>query len=113
MTDQLPLLVVETSPKLAARQQAVHAALQAAGADGLESSEAGAIAHELKETKWAHSRDDRCVYCGKDGRAILLRLAELGLARYRSRLKVWQTVGVPQVDPEVRGMLRDDEELPF
>jgi hypothetical protein len=88
MSDQLT--IVETGPKLTPRQQAVHQALQAAGQDGLHADEAGAVAHEQKEGRWAHSRDERCQWCGKDGKQILHALRAKGLARYRSKLKAWQ-----------------------
>lgn len=80
--DQLALIPVQPKP-LTDRQQAVLDALTAAGQDGLDTDQAGAIAHELKEGRWAHGRDDRCAYCAQDGKQILQRLADLGHARYR------------------------------
>lgn len=85
MTDALQIFEPDTVHKLTDRQQAVHDALHRAGHDGLDTDQAGAIAHELKAGRWAHSRDDRCQFCGKDGKQILERLRHLGLARYRRR----------------------------
>jgi hypothetical protein len=90
MSEQLPLLALE--PKLTGRQRRVLDALLAAGQHGLHADEAGALAHEMKQGRWAHSSAERCVWCGGDGLAILRRLKDLGLARYRSRLKAWQAV---------------------
>jgi len=90
MNDQIPLVEVEAIPKLKPRQQVVLDALRRAGTDGLEPSEAGAHLHALKEGRWAHSAEERCVYCGRDGNAVLKRLRDLGLARYRGRMRVWQ-----------------------
>ena len=90
VTDQLPLVEVEGETRLTPRQQAVLQALKAAGWGGLRADEAGAIAHEMKEGRSQHGRDNRCDYCARDGRQILARLRDLGYARYRSKLKVWQ-----------------------
>jgi hypothetical protein len=82
MIEQLALLP-DAPARLTDRQAAVLHGLQAAGTDGLDTDQAGAIAHELKEGRWAHSRDARCAYCARDGKTILQRLAQLGHARYR------------------------------
>jgi hypothetical protein len=82
MSEQLALLP-PAQRRLTERQRAVRDALRAAGQDGLDADQAGAIAHTLKDGRWAHSKDERCRFCGKDGQAIMRRLAELGLARYR------------------------------
>lgn len=114
VTDQLELVPAPTTPKLTARQQAVLDALTAAGADGLEPSEAGAVLHALKEGRWAHSREERCEYCGRDGLAVLRRLRALGLSRYRAKTKVWTTTDAPAAETEWPcGMLRPEEALPF
>lgn len=114
VTDQLELVLAPATPKLTARQQTVLDALTAAGADGLEPSEAGAHLHALKEGRWAHSREQRCEWCPRDGLAVLRRLRALGLARYRAKTKVWTTMDAPAAEVEwPRGMLRPDEALPF
>lgn len=110
MSDQLALVdvpVVEKpkpAPKvrpLSDRQEAVLVAVAHAGHDGLSTDECGAIAHGLKEGRWAHGPDDRCLYCGRDGRAILLALHARGLVRYRAgKLKVWQLAELPRAEPE-------------
>jgi hypothetical protein len=92
VSEQLALLE-PAPPRLTERQRAVRDALQAAGQDGLDADQAGAIAHTLKEGRWAHSKDERCQFCGKDGQAILRRLAELGLARYRRADRARNTHG--------------------
>ena len=113
MTNQLPLVEVEGETRLTPRQQAVLQALKAAEWGGLRTDAAGAIAHEMKEGRWAHSRDTTCDYCARDGKQILARLRDLGFARYRSKLKVWQAVAAAR--PEVRSpaMLPDDQPLPY
>jgi hypothetical protein len=121
MPEQLALIPAEAKP-LTPRQQAVLEALIAAGQDGLDTDQAGAIAHELKEGRWAHSRDDRCSFCGKDGRQILERLAELGHARYRRANRarslpgVWLATDLSSVEAASdtpRGMLSDADPIPF
>lgn len=113
MTDQLALLEVPAAPKLTDQQSLVLRRLVEAGADGLEASEAGALAHSVMESRWRHSDQERCAYCGKRGLQILQRLKEIGLARYRGRMRVWQAADLPEAEVEVSGMLRDDEAIPF
>lgn len=101
--EPLQLFDVPASHHLTDRQQAVLNALRRAGQDGLHADECGAIAHELKQGRWAHTRDERCQFCGQDGMQILRRLRELGLVRYRAKLKAWVAVGIPESirnDPE-------------
>lgn len=93
MTEQLALIPAAPRP-LTDRQAAVLQALHAAGTDGLDTDAAGAIAHTLKAGRWAHPADQRCLYCGKDGRAILARLAELGHCRYRRANRAKSLPGV-------------------
>lgn len=100
MAEQLQLIETRPSPKLTGRQQAVLDALTQAAHDGITTDEAGATAHALKEGRWAHGPDDRCLYCSRDGRQILEALRTKGLARYRSRLKVWQLADLPAEKPE-------------
>lgn len=101
MSNQLPLLEVETRPPRLTEQQAlVLARLETAAAAGLHADEVGAIAHSVMESRWRHGEGDRCLYCA-------------GLVRYRAKLKTWQAIDAPEPEIEMRGMLRDDEELPF
>lgn len=81
--EQLELLPETKVVQLTDRQQLVHQAVQHAGPDGLDADQAGALAHGLKEGRWAHGPDDRCQFCGSDGRQILEALATKGLVRYR------------------------------
>lgn len=109
MSTQLALLEIPVAPKLTGRQQAVLDAVRRAHPDSLESSEAGAILHELKEGRWRHSRDDRCRWCSQDGKAVLQALKLKGLVTYK-RGAGW-LLGVSPDNP--KGMLRSDEDLPF
>jgi hypothetical protein len=87
-------------PKLTDRQQRVLDALLAASPEGLEAAEAGAIAHEIKQSRWAHSRDDRCQFCPSDGKQILSRLAELGLVDYVRGRRLWYAKAEAQPEPD-------------
>ncbi len=111
--DQLPLIELPALPKLTAQQQLVLDKLREAGADGLHADEAGAFAHSIMESRWRHSEQERCQFCGARGLQILKRLRQLGLARYRGRMRVWQAVGTPEPELQPRGMLPDSEPLPF
>lgn len=112
MSEQL-VLIPEAPPKLTDKQQALLDAVTSAGQDGLEASEAGAVLHALKEeSRWAHTRHERCEWCGRDGNQYLKRLRTLGHVRYSGKLKVWLAVGTEAQEP-VSGMLRPDEPLPF
>ncbi len=111
MSEQLPLLEVEVGPKLTARQAAVLEALRAAGERGLEPSEAGAIAHELKAGRWAHSREQRCQFCGGDGADVCKALERKGLARYVRGRGLWYAAPEPQAEPEPVGFPPDFEGL--
>lgn len=51
---------------------------------GISADEAGALAHETRERR-PHSRDERCEWCGQDGRQILEALHRKGLVRRRRR----------------------------
>lgn len=95
MTDQ-QLALVDVPPKLTDRQQHAHDALQAAGAEGLHPEEVGAI---LCEHAGRHNRDDRCRYDGANGLDVLCALRAKGLARYRGRLRVWQSASTPDLAP--------------
>jgi hypothetical protein len=81
MTDaQLNLLgAPAVAVKLTDRQRKVLLALRQVGGT-MNVDEAGAILHELKTGRWAHSRDARCDYCGQDGRSVLEALVHKGLA---------------------------------
>lgn len=80
--EQLALLE-PAPPKLTERQEVVHEALQRAAQDGLDADQAGAIAHTLKQDRWAHHEHERCQFCGRDGKQILEALKAKGLATYR------------------------------
>lgn len=92
MSEQLAL--IETGPKLTSRQRFALDAVTRAGEEGLTGDELGAALHEWKHV---HHSGDRCRWCGKDGRAVMVALNEKGLVRYRARLKVWQAVELPAV----------------
>lgn len=80
------------------RQRAVLLELRKLGR--LDQDEAGAIAHELKEGRWAHGRDTRCDFCSRDGRQILERLVGLGLARRRRPAnRIEYHAHIPDPDP--------------
>lgn len=101
MSDQLPLLEVEPpAAKLTPQQALVLERLLAAGQDGLHADEVGAIAHSVMESRWRHSAEDRCEYCGKRGLEILKALRAKGLVRYRAKLKSWQATELPPPKPE-------------
>lgn len=97
MTQQ-PLFDIQAAHALTARQQHVHDALTRAAHDGLTTDEAGAVAHEIKDN-WGHARDQRCRFCGQDGKQILEALKAKGLARYRrargATPGVWLAVDLP------------------
>jgi ribosomal protein S14 len=121
VSEQLALLE-PAPPRLTERQRAVHDALVKAGQDGLDADQAGAIAHTLKDGRWAHSKDERCQFCGKDGQAILRRLGELGLARYRRANRARSIPGAwlatnaePQPNPETPpdGTRNSDGTVPY
>lgn len=80
---QLTLVEAPAEPKLTARQQAVLEIVRAAGIDGVDAADAGALAHTMKERP--HGLDQRCEFCGKDGQRILGRLREFGLVTYRRK----------------------------
>lgn len=112
MTEQL-VLIPPPAPRLTDKQQALLDAVTQAGSEGLDAAEGGAVLHALKEeSRWAHTRQERCVYCGRDGNQYLRRLRVLGHVRYAGKLKVWVAVGVEAAEP-VSGMLRDDQPIPF
>lgn len=99
MTEQLALIDVPAAPALTDRQQHALDAITAAGADGIHSDELGAL---LCERNGKHSAGDRCQWCTKNGLGVLNRLRELGLVRYRSKLKAWTATGTPDPPSEPR-----------
>ena len=107
---QSTLFGVDQVVQLTNRQQRVLDALHAAGQDGLHADEAGALAHEMKHGRWAHPNQERCVYCAGDGLAILRRLKEHGLARYRSKSKIWQAVGTDSTPAPVSAITVSEED---
>lgn len=118
MTDQLQLVDVAAVPKLTVRQARALELLTAAGHDGLHADELGARMHEEKNDRWAHPRDQRCVYCGQTGTELLHALRNKGLATYRRAKNsipgAWIANAAPEgAAPRPSGMLADDQELPF
>lgn len=101
--EQLELLAV-TPTALPPPQQAVYDALHSCGYEGLSADEAGAIAHATKASQWAHSPDDRCAYCARDGHAILRALEAKGLTTYRRKRRnvpgAWILTGTEAPAPE-------------
>jgi hypothetical protein len=84
MTEQLDLLggpPVPLKPRLELTEKQRAVLLELRTRHPLTADDAGAIAHELKTGRWGHTRDTRCDYCGRDGRQILDRLVDLGLAK--------------------------------
>jgi hypothetical protein len=111
VTEQLALLEVETpAPNLTARQAFALHELENAGTDGLTTDELGAL---LCQRNGKHDAGTRCRFDGKNGRALLLRLRELELARYRAKAKVWTVTSPIDTSPRPSGMLSDDEAIPF
>lgn len=96
MTGQLQLVEVAAEPRLTSRQQAVLAAVQHAGIDGLDADQAGALLHWRNDR---HGPDDRCAFCGRDGQSILAKeLRPKGLVKYRRAKGLlaagWIAVGI-------------------
>lgn len=84
MSEQLALIELApepAAPKLTDRQELVLDAVNRAGpVDGLHADEAGALlcAHRGK-----HKVEDRCRWCGANGKDVLNALKTKGLVRYR------------------------------
>jgi hypothetical protein len=72
---------VTAADELTPRQRAVYE-LVLSTEGGITADEAGAVAHEQRE-KRPHHRDERCLYCGEDGRQILHALRAKGFVRGR------------------------------
>ena len=105
MNDSQLALIPPAPPKLTDRQQALLDAVVAAGTEGLTTGEGGAVLHALKEeSRWAHTRDERCRYCAKDGATYLRRLRTLGHVRYRGALKIWVALETRDADALLPGM---------
>jgi hypothetical protein len=111
---QLALVDVAPSPSLTPRQARALELLTAAGSTGLHADELGALLHEEYKK---HGRDERCVYCAMNGQSILKALRAKGLARYRRGTPAmpgfWQATGAERAAVAARGMLRDDQPIPF
>lgn len=88
------------------RQRRILQLLQAAGHDGLDTDQAGAVLHA---DRGKHPPDERCAFCGDDGRQVLLRLAELGLA-VKERRGPWRATehATPTVTGPQPGDLPED-----
>lgn len=110
MTEQLAL-IPEAPPAprpLTDRQQYALAVVERAGIDGIHTDELGAA---LCERNGKHPAGDRCRWCGKAGREVLLALKDRELVRYRAKLKAW--VAIRAADQPLSGMLPDDQPIPF
>lgn len=115
MNDQLALIEAPAQAKLTLRQSMTLDLVRAAHPDGIEASEAGAHLHSMKEGRWAHSADERCLYCGSEGKSVLEALKAKGLVRFR-RAKGQEPARwllARGTEPKPRGMLPEDAELPF
>lgn len=118
MPEQLELLPDTRVVTLTDRQQLVLDAVKRAGSDGLDADEAGAIWHANKDI---HHPDTRCFHCGQTGQGILESLAAKDLVHRRraNRAKgihgAWIATGTeqPQDAARFRGMLPDDQPLPY
>jgi hypothetical protein len=85
-TDQHPLFGErEDVARLGRAQEAVLGALNAH--QSLYADEAGAIIHEQRGR---HDRDERCEWCGGDGRRVLDSLEARGLARHLLSTGEWK-----------------------
>jgi hypothetical protein len=71
---------------LTERQRAVLRA--ARSPEGVDPRQAGHAAHAAAGCKWCRATEP-CRYAESDGNTILRRLRELGLVRYRAKLKTW------------------------
>jgi hypothetical protein len=79
--------------ELTVRQERLLKVLRAS-VDGLSADEAGAVVHSMK-LHGGHGEDQRCRWCGKDGKQALEALQRHGLA-YRSTGLFWK----PTTDKE-------------
>lgn len=117
VTDQLAIVDLQAEVKLTERQQRVLDLVKTAGPDGVHADEVGALLHEQKRNElYRHGRDERCQFCGHDGKALLEALKAKGLVRYRRAKEgvpgAWLPAGKVE-RPHPRGMLRDDEPIGF
>lgn len=74
--DEQPLEPIRLGP----RQQLVLDELARIHPEPLTADEAGALVHSRRQSRWAHSTDQRCDYCATEGGQVLRRLAQLGHA---------------------------------
>ncbi len=107
-----PQVRVETRPR--SQRQAV---LNALTAEGIEASEAGAVAHAHTGR---HGASERCKWCGVDGRTLLKELAKAKLAVENRGRALWYPVDVaePQVEsgvfpPDFAGMRGEYNAFPI
>lgn len=114
MTDQLRLLDDPKKP-LTDRQAYVLERITAAGSEGLYAEEIGAILHARKHLStmsarvYNHDADDRCDYCGRDGRGVALELKKKGRVVQRGQLR-FVAIDLPQDEPIARS---EDEPAEF
>jgi len=109
--NQPTLLDVPAAPRpLTDRQQFVWHLIRAS-CEGLTAEQVGAALHAQKGS---HPADEPCVYCGRDGRAVLTSKAVAPLVTYRVRGD-GQRRYIPR-DPADRVRDRDSgqsDEIPF
>lgn len=81
MSEQLALIDMPATLRLSERQQTILDAIHAAGPDGLDTDHVGALLHHRTGK---HGPEQRCRWCGRDGKHILAgELRPKGLVRYR------------------------------
>lgn len=77
---------------------------QALTPEGIEASEAGAVAHAHTGR---HSASERCKWCGVDGRTLLKELAKAKLAMENRGRALWYPLVVAQAKARVEGFPPD------
>lgn len=116
MSEQLR--IVDEPPALTERQEYVLERITAAGADGLFSDEIGAVLHARKHLSmmagrlYNHAADDRCEYCGRDGRGVALELKAKGRVVQRGASR-FVAVDLPEQEPTPEPARAEDEPAPY
>lgn len=85
MSEQTALFDAPAEPPLTGRQRHAYDAIVAAGHEGLDSGELGAIDHQRAGK---HTAGDRCQWCGSAGLDLGRALRTKGLVRQRRRRNV-------------------------
>jgi hypothetical protein len=101
-------LIDPDPPALTERQQYVLEAIARAGEEGLYTEEVGALLHARNRR---HGEDERCDYCGRDGRGVAEELKRKGRVAQRARPTRWVVAGTPRVK-RPRSTWVDDGEWP-